>query len=359
MRDRAADRAPVAHLRVADERRPPARRRAQSRSSTGSEASCACRVSAPIAIRSPVVAHVAQIVEPADVDEHRRSRDAELQRRDQRMPSGEQLRVLVGPSSSIASSTERGAPVRRTPRGSCAGPRGGLDRAHDVVVARAATEVALERVPDLAPPSGSDAPSGARRSPSRSRACSSRTGAPCCSWNACCTGCSSPSRREALDRRHLAAVRLHGEHRARLHGLAVERGRCTRRTTRCRSRRSSPSVRARSRRKYTSSCRGSTSASRRSPLTVNATFVIRSPPGAPSTRSRRCTGGRHAARRGARARRARRCSTACVEPTVPDSPMPFTPITLFGRRGHHLHPLVRRELRRRRDPVPDERAVSG
>ena len=56
------------------------------------------RVARERADRDPaaVLAHVAQVVEPVDVDERRRPCNAELQRRNQRVAAGEQLRVLVG-----------------------------------------------------------------------------------------------------------------------------------------------------------------------------------------------------------------------------------------------------------------------
>ena len=56
------------------------------------------RVARERADRDPVAvfAHVPEIVQPADVDERRGPRDAELHGRDQRVPAGEQLRVLVG-----------------------------------------------------------------------------------------------------------------------------------------------------------------------------------------------------------------------------------------------------------------------
>jgi len=44
--------------------------------------------------RVAVLAHVAEIGDPADVDERPRPRDTELHRGDQRVPAGEELRVL-------------------------------------------------------------------------------------------------------------------------------------------------------------------------------------------------------------------------------------------------------------------------
>ena len=57
------------------------------------------RVAGERADRDPVavLAHVAEVVEPADVDEERRTREAEAQERNQRVAAGEQLRVLVAP----------------------------------------------------------------------------------------------------------------------------------------------------------------------------------------------------------------------------------------------------------------------
>ena len=42
-----------------------------------------------------VLADVAQVVEPADVDEQRRAREAQAHRRNERVAAGQELRVLV------------------------------------------------------------------------------------------------------------------------------------------------------------------------------------------------------------------------------------------------------------------------
>jgi hypothetical protein len=94
VRDGAADRAAVADLRVADELRRPREHGAGAlQDGVGDQ----LRVSSQRADRDAVavVADVAELVEPAEVDEHRRPRDPELHRRDERVPAGEQLRVLV------------------------------------------------------------------------------------------------------------------------------------------------------------------------------------------------------------------------------------------------------------------------
>ena len=94
MGDRAADRAAVAHLRVADQRGGLRDQRAAL-----GQHRVADEVGVPRerADRDPValVAHVAEVGEAADVDEQRRPREAEPQQRDQRVAAGEELRVLV------------------------------------------------------------------------------------------------------------------------------------------------------------------------------------------------------------------------------------------------------------------------
>jgi hypothetical protein len=96
MGERAADGAAMADLRVADElgclrdqRTPGGQHRVANE----------LRVSREGADRDPitVLADVAEAVEAADVDEYARPRDAELHRRDQRVPAGEHLRVAVAP----------------------------------------------------------------------------------------------------------------------------------------------------------------------------------------------------------------------------------------------------------------------
>jgi hypothetical protein len=102
--DRAADRPAVTDLRVADlAGRPRDEGAALGEHRVRGEVG----VARQRADRDPVsvVAHVAELLEPADVDEQRRTREAQAQEGDQRVAACDQLGVLA-PSSSIASSTE-------------------------------------------------------------------------------------------------------------------------------------------------------------------------------------------------------------------------------------------------------------
>src|SRR5262245_9215706 len=94
MGERAADRAAMANLRVADEFG-----RLDEKRAPGGQQGVAHerRVPREGSDRDPVaiLADVAQVVEAADVDEHARPRDAELHRRDQRVPAGEELGLVV------------------------------------------------------------------------------------------------------------------------------------------------------------------------------------------------------------------------------------------------------------------------
>ena len=96
MRDRAADRAAVPHLRVADEVGRVRNDRAPLREQRVADD---LRVAGERSDRDPVavLAHVAQVPQPADVDEERRAGEAEAQERNERMTAGEQLRILVTP----------------------------------------------------------------------------------------------------------------------------------------------------------------------------------------------------------------------------------------------------------------------
>ena len=94
MGDRAADRPAVADLRVAD-----VAGGAGEQAAALGEHRVEREVGVPAerADRDPVavVAHVAEVVEPADVDEQRRPREAEPEQRDQRVAAGDQLGVLA------------------------------------------------------------------------------------------------------------------------------------------------------------------------------------------------------------------------------------------------------------------------
>ena len=223
VRDRTADRAAVAHLRVADPGGGLPDQRAVLREHRIAHELCVPRERAD---RDPVavVADVAQLVEPADVDEQRRTREAQAHERNERVPAGEELRVLVAAEQ--------------------------RDRLVD-----APRALVLE--------------SGGDHVPARAAACTARTmlwypvqrqrlpSSPCADLVFGRIGVllqqrdrrhHEPGRavaalqcvllverllhrvelvavREALDRRHLAAVCLHREHRARLDRLAVEQHR--------------------------------------------------------------------------------------------------------------------------------------
>jgi hypothetical protein len=94
VRDRAADRPAVPHLRIAhlagdarDQRTGPGEDRVERE----------VVVPAERADRDPVavLTDVAEVVEPPDVDEQRRPREPEPQQRDQRVAAREHLRVLA------------------------------------------------------------------------------------------------------------------------------------------------------------------------------------------------------------------------------------------------------------------------
>ena len=53
-----------------------------------------CRVSAPIAMLLARLRTYDELGDPADVDEQRRPGEAQLHRREERVPAGEELRVL-------------------------------------------------------------------------------------------------------------------------------------------------------------------------------------------------------------------------------------------------------------------------
>ncbi len=61
--------------------------------------------------RVAVRAHVAQVVEPSDVDEERRAGEAQAHERDQRVAAGEELRVLVSAEQLDGLLDGAGAPV--------------------------------------------------------------------------------------------------------------------------------------------------------------------------------------------------------------------------------------------------------
>jgi hypothetical protein len=92
--DRAADRASVAHLRVADLR-------------GGVRDNCALFTHESVTLEVVVareradgdpialLAHVGEVREPADVDEQLRPREAEFHEREERVAAGNQLRVVA------------------------------------------------------------------------------------------------------------------------------------------------------------------------------------------------------------------------------------------------------------------------
>ena len=94
MRDRAADRASVTHLRIADQRSGLRDHRTMLREHrVARELSVPCERTDrdPIA----VLTDVTQLVEASDVDEQRGTRDAQAHGGNERVPAGEKLRVLV------------------------------------------------------------------------------------------------------------------------------------------------------------------------------------------------------------------------------------------------------------------------
>ena len=118
-----------------------------------------------------------------------------------------------------------------------------LDRVDDVLVARAAAEVARQRGADLLLVGAAGCARAARTRSSASPACRTRTAGP-----------GAPRTRPAADASrapsarpstvvHLAAVGLDGEHQARAHRLAVDASPCTSRTRPARSRGSCRSAR--------------------------------------------------------------------------------------------------------------------
>ena len=327
MGDRAADRPAVAHLRVADVRRRVARPAAQPWASTGSRARSAWRRER--ADRDPVavLAHVAQVVEPADVDEQRRPREAQPQQRDQGVPAGEQLRVLARRAARSPRRPSRRARTRRR-RGSRAGPRRRLHRLDDVVVARCSGRGCPRARGGSPPPTGSGSPSAARPTPSRSPACRSRTGAR--------GSRGTPAGRDAARRprrgpRSSSPRRRRPARRAPCTTSPTRRraAPCTRRRRTCRSRRSSPSGRGRRAGSRRAACAARRPPRARSPLTVIEIFMP-SPPGARARRSRRSPACRRASRRSGASASTTALWTAGVEPIVPDSPMPFAPSGFAG-----------------------------
>ena len=105
MSDRAADRAAMANLRVADLGRRLGEYRALRRQQLA-RGDVVVAGQAPIAIRSPS-SYVRELREPADVDEQRRTGEAELHERQQRVTAGEELRVVGLTEQPDRSSTER------------------------------------------------------------------------------------------------------------------------------------------------------------------------------------------------------------------------------------------------------------
>ena len=220
MGDRAADRAAMAHLRVADVRsRVRERRAGRLQQRVARE----LRMARQRADRDPVALapHVAQLLEPVDVDEQRRPREAQPQHRDQRVAAGEHLRVLGCRAARPPPRRSRRGRTRTRP-GSRAAPGGReLDRLDDVVVPGAAAEVALEPDADLLLRrvrilgEQRDA-----RHHEPGRAVAALEAVQLVERLLHRMQLAAPG--EALDGRHLAPVGLHGEHGAGLDGLAVE-----------------------------------------------------------------------------------------------------------------------------------------
>ena len=152
-------------------------------------------------------------------------REAAAHQREQRVPAGEHLGVVVASEqldrlvdASRPARTSKAAGITRPPSPPPATAR------DDVVVAGAAAEVALEPVADLL--------LGRVRVllQQRDRRHDEARRAEAALQRVLLVErllhrVQLAVRGEALDRRHLAAVGLHGEHRARLHRLAVEQHR--------------------------------------------------------------------------------------------------------------------------------------
>ena len=117
VRQRAADRAAVPHLRVADQ---PCGVRHERVVLLQRAAHCHVVMARqrPDRDRVTCIADVRQLVEPPHVDEQCRPREPQPQQRQQRVPACEQLRVVALPSS--------GSRVRRTPRPRSRTERGSL-----------------------------------------------------------------------------------------------------------------------------------------------------------------------------------------------------------------------------------------
>ena len=127
VRERAADRAAVADLRVADLRggrgRAAARRPGPGRRRPAS----ACRVAAPITSSSPSMRDAGQLGQPADVDEHRRGGQPQLHHRQQRVAAGQQLGVVAVLGQQVQRVRRPTRPARsRTAPGSLRSPPAGL-----------------------------------------------------------------------------------------------------------------------------------------------------------------------------------------------------------------------------------------
>ena len=120
---------------------------------------------------------------------------------------------LIARADELAWSRGRCVAIALTSRRAAA-----ADRADDVLVAGAAAEVALEPVPDLRRRSSSACLRSARSADMIIPGVQKPHCRPCCSQNASCSGCSSPSAARPSIVVTLRAVGLDGEHRARLHG---------------------------------------------------------------------------------------------------------------------------------------------
>ena len=95
VRDRAAERAAVAHLVVADLAPRPPRSTPQCCASRSLVSRSRWRVERADRDVVAGVADVGEVAQPADVDEHGRRREAQLHQRDQRHAAGEQLGVVA------------------------------------------------------------------------------------------------------------------------------------------------------------------------------------------------------------------------------------------------------------------------
>ena len=151
-----------------------------------------------------------------------RHREPQLHQREQRHPSGEELGVVAVLGEQRDRGLGRvGALVVERGRDHAPASRGRQHRAHDVVVAGAAAEVALEPEPDLALGRVGVLLEQRDRGEHHARGAEAAL-QPMLLVERLLDRMQLPVARQALDRGDRRAVGLDREHRARLHRLAVD-----------------------------------------------------------------------------------------------------------------------------------------